>query len=147
MKKEDFSSGEILKKEDSQTVKLKTDVVSHVKYDLIGKIAIGTTLTRRTVATILSRIRPMKFDMFKANPEEFITKTIRLILEQKATMIVEHISYNQVEGEYSSDIFTQEKHTSMDKAFKAEKSIQDYVFTDGTAAKSIKSKCLKDHDI
>ena len=147
LKKEDFSSGEILKKEDSQTVKLKTDVVSHVKYDLIGKIAIGTTLTRRTVATILSRIRPMKFDMFKANPEEFITKTIRLILEQKATMIVEHISYNQVEGEYSSDIFTQEKHTSMDKAFKAEKSIQDYVFTDGTAEKSIERQFVENLDI
>lgn len=88
--------------------RLTTDVVSHVKYDLIGKIASGTTLTRKTVAAILTKIRPVKFDLFKANPEEFITKVTRLILEQKATMIVEHISYNQVDGEYDSSIFTQE---------------------------------------
>lgn len=32
--------------------------------------------------------------MFKNNSEEFITKMIKLIEEQKATMIVEHISYD-----------------------------------------------------
>lgn len=134
--KEDLTSGEIIQKQASQTERLSTNIVSNVKYDLIGKIASGTTLTRRTVATILSKIRPAKFLMFKANPEEFISKVTRLILEQKATMIVDHISYNLVDGEYDSSIFTQEKHTSMDKAFKANKSIQDYVFTDGTAEKS-----------
>ena len=134
--KEDLTSGEIIQKQASQTERLSTNIVSNVKYDLIGKIASGTTLTRRTVATILSKIRPAKFLMFKANPEEFISKVTRLILEQKATMIVDHISYNLVDGEYDSSIFTQEKHTSMDKAFRANKSIQDYVFTDGTAEKS-----------
>ena len=136
LKKEDFVSGEMLQKKASQTDRLRTDVVSHVKYDLIGKIASGTTLTRKTVAT-----------MFKLNPEEFITKVTRLILEQKATMIVDHITYNQVDGEYDSAIFTQEKHTSMDKAFKAEKSIQDYVFTDGTAEKSNERKFVESLDI
>ncbi len=147
LKKEDFVSGEMLQKKASQTDKLRTDVVSHVKYDLIGKIASGTTLTRKTVATILSKIRPTKFDMFKVNPEEFITKTTRLIMEQKATMIIDHISYNHVDGEYDSAIFTQEKHTSMDKAFKAEKSIMDYVFTDGTAEKSNERKFVENLDI
>src|SRR5574344_2663966 len=147
LRKEDFVSGEMLKIESSQTDRLKTDVISHVKYDLIGKIASGTTLTRKTVATILTKIRPMKFDMFKVNPEEFITKTTRLILEQKATMIIDHISYNQVDGEYDSAIFTQEKHTSMDKAFKAEKSIMDYVFTDGTAENNNERKFVENLDI
>lgn len=147
LKKEDFASGEMLQKEASQTDKLRTDVVSHIRYDLIGKIASGTTLTRRTVAAILSRILPSKFVMFKLNPEEFISKTTRLILEQKATMIVEHITYNQIDGEYDSNIFTQVKHTSMDKAFKAEKSIQDYVFTDGTAEKSVERKFVENLDI
>ena len=49
-------------------------------------------------------------------------------------MIVEHISYDQIEGKYDSSIFTAEKHASFDKAYKAEKHIQDYVFTDGYAA-------------
>jgi len=146
LKKEDLSAGDMLQKQESQTDKLNTDVVSHVRYDLIGKIASGTTLTRKTVATILSKISPIKFNMFKANPEEFISKVTRLILEQKSTMIVDHITYNQVDGEYDSEIFTQEKHTSMDKAFKAEKSIQDYVFTDGTAEKSNERKFVENLD-
>ncbi len=145
--KEDVVSGEMLLKKASQTDKLTTDVIGHVKYDLIGKIASGTTLTRKTVATILTKIRPAKFDMFKVNPEEFITKVTRLILEQKSTIIVEHISYNQVDGEYDSSIFTQEKHTSMDRAFKAEKSILDYVFTDGIAEDSTECKFVKNLDI
>src|SRR5574344_2091153 len=70
LRKEDFVPGEKIKRESSQTDRLKTDVISHVKYDLIGKIASGTTLTRKTVATILTKIRPTKFNMFKINPEE-----------------------------------------------------------------------------
>ena len=48
--------------------------------------------------------------MFKNNPEEFITKSIRLINEQKATMIVEQITYNQTDGSYDANIFTVEKN-------------------------------------
>ena len=84
--------------------------------------------------------------MYKANPEEFISKVTQLIKEQKATMIVEHIEYNMVEGSYDSDIFTQEKHTSMDKAFKAKKSILDYVFTDGNAEQSVERTFVEDLD-
>ncbi|MGL5957728.1 MAG: hypothetical protein ACRCZZ_03905 [Phocaeicola sp.] len=146
LKKDDYANGEILKQQSSRTDRLSTDVISHVKYDLIGKIASGTTLTRKTVATILSKISPIKFNMFKTNPEEFISKATRLILEQKSTMIVEHITYNQVDGEYDSAIFTQEKQTSMDKAFKANKSILDYVFTDGTAEKSVERKFAESLD-
>lgn len=147
LRKEDVTSGDMIQRQVSQTERLSSEAVSNVKYDLIGKIASGTILTRRTVATILSKISPAKFMMFKANPEEFISKVTRLILEQKATMIVDHISYNQVDGEYDSSIFTQEKHTSLDKAFKAKKSIQDYVFTDGTAEKSNERVFVENLDI
>ena len=135
-----------MKKGSTSTETLETALVSNVKYDVIGKIASGTTLTRKTIATILSKIRPLKFDMYKANPEEFISKVTQLIKEQKATMIVEHIEYNMVEGSYDSDIFTQEKHTSMDKAFKAKKSILDYVFTDGNAEQSVERTFVEDLD-
>lgn len=105
-----------------------------VKYDLIGKIAKGTVLTRLTVATILSKISPRTFLQYQQNPEEFIAKCIRLIKEQKASMIVDHITYNQIDGEYDSNIFVEEKwEDDYKKAFKAKKSIQDYVFTDGYA--------------
>ena len=127
---------------------MRTGVVTHVKYDLLGQVAKGTMLTRRTVAAILSAITPIKFNMYRANPEEFISSVIRLINEQKATMIVEHIQYNKVEGEYSMDIFTEEKHKDLEKAYAAEKSIQEYVFTDGYAAdgQSVERRLAQDLD-
>ena len=133
--------------EKTRTQTLKHAETSQIKYDLIGKVAEGTTLTRKTVSAILQGIRADKLYMFKNNPEEFITKVIRLINEQKATMIVEHISYDTIEGEYDSTIFTAEKNTqSFDKAFLAKKAIQDYVFTDGSAEKSIERRFAEDLD-
>ena len=148
----DKMTAEAIKTGDSfKAVKSRTTTLSHlessqIKYDLVGKVAEGTVLTRRTVAAILKGIHKYKFDMYKNNPEEFIAKVIRLIREQKATMIVEHISYDQLEGSYESSIFTAEKHTAIDKAFKAEKHIQDYVFTDGTAEKSKERVFAEDLD-
>ncbi|MBE6997531.1 MAG: restriction endonuclease subunit R, partial [Ruminococcaceae bacterium] len=83
------------------------------------------------------------------NPEEFISKVVKLIKEQKATMIVEHITYDQIEGEYDSTIFTAEKNNqSFDKAFRATKAVQDYVFTDGYAqdGQSTERKFVQDLD-
>ena len=131
----------------TRTSTLKHAETSQIKYDLIGKIAEGTVLTRRTVAAILKGIRASTFMMFRHNPEEFIAKAIRLIREQKATMIVEHITYDQIEGSYDSSIFTAEKHgKSLDDAFRASKAIQDYVYTDGTADKSIERQFVESLD-
>ena len=56
-------------------------------------------------------------------------------------MIVEHITYDQIEGSYDSSIFTAEKNGhSLEEAFRATKAIQDYVYTDGTAEKSVERK-------
>ena len=131
----DMKGGSMMVQEEMETYRVRTDMVSSVKYDLLGKIGSATKLTRKTVATILSKILPSKFAMYKANPEEFIRKVSRLIMEQKATIIVEHISYNQVEGSFDSDIFTQEKHATIDHAFEGKKSIVDYVFTDSDGEK------------
>ena len=130
---EKLKSGAAFVAEKSQTYTLQRAEGSLVKYDLIGKIAEGSKLTRRTVARILQGIKPYTFEMFQNNPEEFITKAIRLINEQKATMIVEQITYNRTDGTYDSAIFTAEKNTDFARAYRAKKSIQDYVFTDGYA--------------
>ena len=133
--------------EKTRTQVLSRAAGSEIKYDLIGKITEGTVLTRRTAAAILKGIRPDKLYMFKNNPEEFITKVIRLINDQKATMIVDHISYDTIEGRYDNDIFTVEKSTrGLDKAFTAKKAIQDYVFTDGSAEKSVERVFAEDLD-
>ena len=138
--KSELSEHEIERGDGFKTAKTRTQTLQHaqsskVPYDLIGKVAEGTKLTRKTVAAILSGIDPQQFYKFRFNPEEFISKVVKLINEQKATMIVEHISYDETGGTYDSDIFTAEKAGhSFEKAFLAKKSIQDYVFTDGYAA-------------
>ena len=133
--------------EKTRTQVLKHAETSKIKYDIIGKIAEGTTLTRNTTASILKGINIEKLYMFKNNPEEFISKIIKLIKEQKATMIVEHISYDKIDGEYKNDIFTAQKSfQAYDKAFNASKAIQDFVFTDGTAEQSIERRFVQDLD-
>lgn len=147
MNEYELERGTTFSNEKTRTQTLKHAMSNQIKYDLIGKIAEGTVLTRRTVVSILKGIDLDKLYMFKNNPEEFILKVIRLIKEQKATMIVEHISYNHTEGEYDSSIFTAEKSTqSFEKAFLAKKAIQNYVFTDGLAEKSVERKFAEDLD-
>ena len=143
----DIEQGSMFMMDRAKTEILKHSHTSQIKYDLIGKIAEGATLTRKTASAILKGIKIDKLYMFKNNPEEFIKKVAKLINEQKATMIVDHISYNTIDGEYDSSIFTAEKSTqSFDKAFLAKKAIQDYVFTDGTAEKSVERRFVEDLD-
>lgn len=115
----------------TSTKALGTVSTSTVKYDLVGEVAKRTTLTRKTVATILKGIKPTRLAMFRNNPEEFIKNVSKLIKDEKATMIVEHIEYDQIDQTYDSEIFTQEKHSqNIAKAYSSKKSIMDYVFAD-----------------
>jgi len=118
--------------ESTRTKTLEEVSPSEVEYDLVGEIAKGATLTRRSVATIMKGICRSKLALFANNPEEFIRNVIRIIREQKATMIVEHISYNRIEGKYDSDIFTQERGGMVlaSRAYPAKKHILDYVAWD-----------------
>lgn len=147
MNEYEVERGASFSSEKTRTQTLRHAETSQIKYDLIGKVSEGTVLTRRTAGAILKGLNPEKLYMFRINPEEFISKVIRLIKGQKAAMIVEHISYDQLDGEYDSTIFTAEKNTqSFDKAFLAKKAIQDYVFTDGYAEKSIERRFAEDLD-
>ena len=77
-----------------------------VRYDLVGKLVEETGLTRATVAAILQGILPQKFSLFRINPEEFILKAAKLINNQKASQIIEHIVYNKLDATYDSSVFT-----------------------------------------
>ena len=108
-----------------------TDIsTSSVKYDLIGQVAKGANITRRTAAKILQGLRPAKLALFRNNPEEFIRKVVQIIREQKATMIVDHIHYHLTDGKYDSDIFTAASRADFDKAVETSKHITDYVVSD-----------------
>ena len=105
---------------------------SLVKYDLLGKIGENTELTRKTVAAILSGIQPAVFDQFKQNPEHFISEASRIIAEQKATMVIERLTYDSLSERYDVDIFTANQ-TGQDfskASAKLKNHIYDYVVTD-----------------
>jgi type III restriction enzyme len=128
---EALKQGEAFKVRETSTESLKASIQSAVKYDLIGKLAEQTQLTRNTIAGILQGINVAVFSQYKTNPEDFILKSSRLINEQKATVIVEHLAYDPVDETHSSDIFTQEKpKEDFSKAIKTDRHIYDYVFTD-----------------
>lgn len=105
---------------------------SRVKYDLLGKIAENTELTRRTVASILTEIQECVFCQFRENPEHFIAEASRIITEQKATMIIERIVYDGLSERYDVDIFTNNQiGQNFSKASsKLKRHIYDYVITD-----------------
>ena len=133
---------------DTRTETIRSGATDNTKYDLIGKIVDNTTLTRKTVVRILQGITREKFEMFAINPEEFITKVSRLINEQKASMIVDHITYNKTDGKYDNDIFTgNQAKIDFSKAYEAQKAIQKYVVTDGTAEDSVERKFAKALDV
>lgn len=128
----------------TRTKALGTVSTSSVQYDLVGEIARRTTLTRKSACAILKGLKPSKLAMFNNNPEEFIRNVSKLIRDEKATMIVEHIRYNRLDDTYDSSIFTQEKSSQpVSKAYFSKKSIQDYVFTDGYAEESTEKKFAK----
>ena len=133
--------------EQTTTKSITTVSTSTVPYDLVGEIAKRSTLTRKTAVAILRGISPKKLSLFRNNPEEFITKVSKLIKEEKATIIVEHIQYDKLEETYDSDIFTKEKRSQdVGKAYRAAKSIQDYVFTDGIADDNNEKKFARSLD-
>jgi type III restriction enzyme len=115
---------------------------STVKYDLLGEIAEKTQLTRRTCAAILTGVTPGTFAKFKQNPEQFITESARLINEQKATVIVEHLTYDPLDQRYDSSIFTQNQTAQdLSKAGeKLKKSVYEYVVTDSKVERSFVEK-------
>ena len=116
----------------TETETNRHSIHSAVKYDLIGKLAEGTQLTRRTVAETLKGLNVAIFAQFKSNPEHFIAEATRLINEQKATVIIEHLAYDPVEDKFDLDIFTagQTKQDFSKAGDKLHRHIYDYVLTD-----------------
>jgi type III restriction enzyme len=127
-----LKSGEAFKLKATETEVNRQSVHSAVKYDLIGKLAEGTQLTRRTIAEILKDMNVAVFAQFKTNPESFIAEAIRLINEQKATVIIEHLAYDPVEDKFDLDIFTAglSKQDFSKAGDRLQRHIYDYVLTD-----------------
>ncbi len=116
----------------SHTESISHSAHSSVHYDLIGDVVRGTELTRAMVARMLGGLNAAVFAQFKTNPEHFISEVIRIINEQKATMVIDCLTYDTLNDTYNSAIFTADK-TRQNFALagqKLNKHVFDYVLTD-----------------
>ena len=132
--KETLEAGTAFVKEASASYGTKTRISanSSVKYDLVGKLVEETKLTRKDVIAILRGIQKPVFDQFKDNPEEFIIKAAALVNDEKATAIIQHITYDVLDERYGTEVFTDP--TIRGKlgvnAMKAKKHLYDHVVFD-----------------
>ena len=126
--KDDLLSGTSFVKEESASYGVTVTASSNVKYDLVGKLVDETGLTRKAIIAILQGIQPAVFNQLKDNPEEFILKAASLINDQKATAIIEHITYDVL------DVFTDPtiKGKLGVNAMKAKKHLYDHIVYDSS---------------
>ena len=140
--KDDLMSGMAFIKDGSAIHENTSVSSSNIKYDLIGKLVDETGLTRKAIIQILQGIRSTTFEQFKNNPEEFIIKAAALINDEKATAIIQHITYNIIEEEYSTDIFTDPtiKGRLGINAMKVNRHLYDHIVFDSTNEKKFVSE-------
>ena len=145
IKVDQIKAGDSFKSEKTTIETANISAHSQVPYDLIGKIVEGVQLTRHTVASMLKNIDTNRFDLFKENPEEFILNTIKLINEQKATTVVEHLTYDVLNDKHDNSLFTNSaERLSKDHAGdKLNKHVFNYVATDS----KVERRFVKELDI
>ena len=134
--KESLLEGSSFSKKRSETYSQDKQVHANsaVKYDLVGKLVDETGLTRRAVIAILTGIEPAVFNQFRENPEEFILKAAALINDEKATVIIQHITYHVLDDRYDTNVFTEPtlKGRLDANAMKTEKHLYDHILYDSS---------------
>lgn len=134
--KESLLEGSSFSKKKSETYSQDKQVRANsaVKYDLVGKLVDETGLTRRAVIAILTGIEPAVFNQLRENPEEFILKAAALINDEKATAIIQHITYHVLDDRYDTNVFTEPtlKGRLDANAMKTEKHLYDHILYDSS---------------
>jgi len=128
---EAFTRTDIVREDATSYTEMKAN--RSVRYDLVGKIVAETGLTRKTVTAILRGIEKTVFDQFSGNPEEFIIRAANIINEQKATAIIEHITYDKLTAVFEANIFTEpnlKKGALGVNAMETKRHLYDYVIYD-----------------
>ena len=147
--KEELASGGSFVKQESDTYGVDIAANANVKYDLIGKLVDETGLTRKAIIAILQGIQATVFNQFRDNPEEFIVKAAALINDEKATAIIEHITYDVLEDHYGTDIFTDPtiKGRLGVNAMKANKHLYDHIVYDSTNERDFATDLDTNNDV
>lgn len=136
--REQLQQGAAFFKEENEVYKAELSSSTAVKYDLVGKVVAETGLTRKAVVSVLRGIDKVVFSQFANNPEEFIIKASQIINEQKATTIIQHITYNKLDSVYDTTIFTEPtlKGQLGVNAMAANKHLYDHILYDSTNEKT-----------
>lgn len=147
--KEALTAGSSFVKEESGSYDISSTANSNVKYDLIGKLVDETGLTRKAIIQILQGIDKNVFEQFKNNPEEFISKAAQLINDEKATAIVQHVTYDVLDEKYDTDIFTDPtiKGKLGVNAMKAKKHLYDHIVYDSTNERDFATELDTNKDV
>lgn len=131
--KEELIEGTAFKKKESESYdEHPMPVNTSVKYDLIGKLVDETELTRKTIIHILTGMKETVFKQFQDNPEEFIIQAAEIINDEKAAVIIEHITYHILDDKYDTEILENAviKGKLDVNAMKTEKHVYDHVVYD-----------------
>ena len=146
--KQQLLAGTAMTVQEAATESVHELIGENVRYDLIGKLVEDTGLTRRAIVTILKKISPNTFNMFKANPEEFIIKAGNIINQCKAVAVVEHVAYHKLNQEFDADIFSAStlKGKLGVNAMESQKSLYDIVVVDSQGIEMNFAKDLELHN-
>ena len=147
--KEVLEAGQAMQVGTTRHIKLKEAVASGVRYDLLGELVQRTGLKRSTIATILQRIKPETFGMYRTNPEEFIIRAGKIIDERKSSAVIEHIAYHKMDQQYEADIFAAQElrgRIGID-ALPSTKSLYDLVVVDSQGVEKRFAEELEQQEI
>ena len=145
--KEKAMEGSLFGRQQIKRVTIKSDDIKQ-PYDLVGEIVKQTGLTRNTIIKILTGIQETTFDLFKVNPEEFISKVSNLINEQKATLLIEHITYEKTTDTYSDNIFTEANlRGQVDATMETVKNVFDRLLSDSKVEREFATELEKAEDV
>ncbi len=114
------------------------DEVTHYRqYNASGQVMNGefAKIFEEEYENIVSNLQlSIVFNQFKDNPEEFIIKAAGLINDEKATAIIEHITYDILNEHYDTDVFTEPtiKGRLGMNAMKVKKHLYDHIVYDSS---------------
>lgn len=136
--REQLQRGEAFIKKEHEVHQALISASAAVKFDLVGKVVAETGLTRKAVVDILRGTEKAVFDQFANNPEEFIIRAAQIINEQKATTIIQHITYNKLDAVYDTTIFTEPNMKGQlgVNAMAANKHLYDHILYDSNNERS-----------
>ena len=147
--KEKLIDGEAFVKENSTKYDASEMSTSRVKYDLVGRLVAETGLTRKAIVQILTGIKKPVFEQLKNNPEEFILRAAAIINDEKATAIIQHITYDITGDKYGADIFADAtiKGTLGVNAVKVKKHLYDYLVYDSAKERDLAAELDASSDV